>query len=120
VQAVKVIVAGSRGVTDYLQVVEAMSNAALFGIVPTCVFSGTARGVDRLGERWASERGVLIRYFPADWDTLGKRAGYVRNAQMADNADALVALWDGDSRGTKHMIDLASAKGLEVMVFRAG
>lgn len=115
-----VIVAGSRGVTDYLQVVEAMSNATLFGIVPTCVFSGTARGVDRLGERWASEQGVLIRYFPADWDTLGKRAGYVRNAQMADSADALVALWDGDSRGTKHMIDLASAKGLEVMVFRAG
>ncbi len=80
------------------------------------IVSGTARGADRLGERYARERGYEIRQFPADWLNDEKKAGPIRNAKMADNADALIAFWDGTSRGTKNMIDTARRKGLAVRV----
>ena len=79
--------------------------------------SGTARGVDRFGEQWAIENNVAIKPFPADWDTYGKRAGYLRNTQMAEYADALIAVWDGESRGTKHMIDEAKKESLEYFIY---
>ena len=60
--------------------------------------------------------GIPIRYFPADWQTLGKSAGYQRNTQMAQYADALVAFWDGRSKGTKHMIDTAQRFKLDIRV----
>jgi len=82
------------------------------------VVSGTAKGADRLGERFARERGYRIERFPADWNRDGYAAGPVRNAQMAENADALIAFWDGQSRGTKNMIENARRKGLGVRVIK--
>jgi hypothetical protein len=117
---VRTIVAGSRGVVDPRIVAAAMAQAKEQGIAPTSVVSGTARGVDQLGEQWAEDRHLLVHRYPADWDRYGKRAGYVRNKEMAENADALVAVWDGISRGTKHMIDLARWLGLPVYVHRVG
>ena len=110
----RTIIAGSRACTHYddlLRAIDAISWA------PSVVLSGTARGVDRLGERWARESGVPIEQFPADWDQYGKSAGYKRNAEMAQNAEALVALWDFESRGTEHMIQLATKAGLVVYVW---
>lgn len=109
----RTIVAGSRGVTDYAVVCEAISSC---GWEIKTVLSGTAKGVDRLGERWALDNGVPIEKYPADWDRYGKSAGYRRNVMMSQFADALVAVWDGDSRGTKHMIDTAKKAGLRVYV----
>lgn len=63
-------------------------------------------------------RGLPVDEFRADWDTHGKSAGYKRNSQMADHADMLIAFWDGKSKGTKHMIDLARAKKLIVKVVK--
>ena len=80
------------------------------------IISGTCRGADQLGERYAEERGVCIEKFPADWNSLGKSAGPVRNAQMANAAHALVAFWDGKSRGTGNMIDVARTKGLKIRI----
>lgn len=80
------------------------------------VISGTAKGVDRIGEAWAIENEIPLMTFPADWQTYGKRAGFVRNKQMAEEADALIAVWDGESPGTKMMIDLANEYGLQVYV----
>lgn len=80
------------------------------------VVCGKARGADTLGERYAEERGYAVHYFPADWDRYGKSAGHIRNEEMAKNADALVAFWDGKSRGTKDMIKLARQYGLRVRV----
>ena len=77
-----------------------------------------ARGADRLGERYAKERGYKVIYFPADWDIDGRSAGFKRNVKMAEYADALVAFWDGKSSGTKHMIETAQGKGLDVRVKR--
>ena len=90
------------------------------------IVSGAARGADRLGEQYAKVTGYEVSKFPADWDRLVKRAGYVRNAEMAKFAAAdknygvLVAFWDGKSRGTKHMIDLAEKYGLEIHIVRFG
>ena len=82
--------------------------------------SGTARGADILGEQFAYTYEYDVIRFPADWNTYGKSAGYRRNAEMAKYASeaygVLFAFWDGQSRGTKHMIDLAKRYGLEVHV----
>ena len=113
----KVIVAGSRSVTSKSVVFELL-NMVSIGV--TELVSGAASGVDTLGEEWAKEQGIAIKQFPADWEKLGKRAGYVRNEQMAEYADALIAIWDGVSPGSKHMIDVARNKDLSVYVVTVG
>ena len=82
------------------------------------IVSGTARGADQLGEKYAQEKGYSIKRFPADWLGNDKSAGYIRNKQMAEYADALIAFWDKKSKGTKHMIDLARKEGLQVKVVK--
>ena len=57
-----------------------------------------------LGAEWAANHGVPLQHFPAYWDKYGKSAGFIRNAEMGEYADALIAFWDGVSPGTKHMI----------------
>lgn len=109
----KTIIAGSRTIGLYRVVVEAIESS---GYTITELVSGGAVGVDRLGERWAKENGVPIAKFIPDWNKYLKRAGFVRNEQMVNYADALIAVWDGTSRGTKHTIDLARRKGIPVFV----
>lgn len=82
------------------------------------IVSGKAKGADTLGERYAKERGLKIKEFPADWNTFGKMAGPRRNTEMANYADCLVAFWDGESKGTDHMIWTANNLGLKVRVVR--
>lgn len=109
----KVIIAGSRGITD-IRLVEKAIQSSEFNI--TEVVCGCARGVDTLGKDWAISNNIPVTYFPAKWDTYGKSAGYIRNSKMANYADALIAIWDGKSKGTKHMIDLANKNGLYVYI----
>lgn len=111
----RVIIAGSRTISDKATLFQALS---LFKGSITQVVSGTASGADKLGENWAIANKVPLRKFPAEWNKYGKAAGYKRNEEMAQNADALIALWDGISRGTKHMIDIALDHGLIVLVFQ--
>lgn len=111
----KLIVAGSRDITSYDLVLDAFSKFAKTDV--TTIISGGARGVDRLGERLAKEKGFALEVRYADWELHGKRAGYIRNAEMADEGDYLLALWDLKSPGTKHMIRLALDKGLYVEVY---
>lgn len=80
--------------------------------------SGTARGADKLGEEYAKFKGWEIERYPADWSKYGKSAGYIRNKQMADVGNILVAFWDEKSRGTKSMIDIAKSKSLKVYICR--
>jgi hypothetical protein len=87
------------------------------GANPFEVVSGTARGIDSLGEAWAAVHNIAVKRFPAKWKELGKSAGFKRNEQMAKYGDALVAIWDGKSRGTMHMINLAKKHGLTVYVY---
>jgi glycerophosphoryl diester phosphodiesterase len=83
------------------------------------VVSGTAAGADSWGEAWACWYGVPVERFPAHWTTYGRSAGARRNRQMARGADALVAVWDGVSPGTRDMIDVATRAGLRVFVWQA-
>jgi hypothetical protein len=82
----------------------------------TEVVSGCARGADAAGERWAEMRSIPIRRFPADWDKHGKRAGPIRNRQMAEYADALIAFPGG--RGTQDMLRQARERGLLVYEYK--
>lgn len=110
----KVIIAGTRTFQDYdllrRYVDMKLSSVSMRDDIE--IVSGCARGADTLGERYAAERGYPVKRFPADWQQYGKSAGYRRNQAMAQYADALIAFWDGQSRGTMHMIALAKEHGL--------
>lgn len=82
------------------------------------IVAGHASGADSLGEKLAVDHNLHCELHPADWERLGKAAGPIRNAEMADVSDALIAFWNGQSRGTKSMIELAKRKGLQVAVVR--
>jgi hypothetical protein len=97
----KIIVAGSRHLDDWESVCNAIDGSP-FAI--TEVVSGTAIGIDQLGEAWAAANGIPVKAFPAPWKEKGKLAGKIRNIEMAVYADGLVAVWDGMSPGTAHMI----------------
>jgi hypothetical protein len=115
----RIIIAGSRDFNDQKTVDEAVDK--FINQLPCSkiqIISGGARGADRLGENYARARHYELKIFPARWDRYGKRAGYIRNEEMAENADALIAFWDGKSPGTKHMIDIARDKGLNVTVIQ--
>ena len=114
----KVIIAGGRHFSDY-QFLKETCDSLLDELDETIeIVSGTARGADKLGEKYAREKNYQIHRFVAQWDKFGKSAGYRRNAEMADFADMLIAFWDGESKGTSHMIDLANAKNLGVVVMK--
>ena len=113
----RVIIAGSRSFDDY-ELLKSKMDKLLQNKTDITVVCGEARGADSLGRQYAEERGFPILSFPADWKSLGKKAGYIRNEQMAHNADALVVFWDGQSRGTKNMIEIASRLGLQIRIIR--
>jgi hypothetical protein len=110
----KVIIAGSRGLIDYNLIQEAITEA---DFEVTRVIVGGARGIDQLAEQWAKKHFVQYTIFYPNW-SIGKHAGLIRNEKMADNADALIAirLNKKESRGTSHMIDIATKYGLKVFV----
>jgi len=98
----KVIIAGSRSINDYSLVVQAMQNC---GYQVTEIVTGCATGIDRLGEQWARANNIPIKEMPADWNRYGNSAGPQRNRAMAEYADAAVIIWDGESRGTRNMVE---------------
>ncbi len=111
----KTIIAGSRTITDYTLVEEAIKES---GFEITKVISVMAKGVDSLGERWAHNNNIGIHLCPANWNKHGKSAGYIRNTEMADIADALVVIIEGESRGSTHMLNIATKKGLQIFCKR--
>lgn len=124
----RIIIAGSRRLDGWkakYAVGRAMDTLMADGFSrqprgPIMVVSGGADGVDRLGEQWAHRHGEPLRVFDVtdeDWQRHGKQAGPMRNEAMAQYADTLVAIWDGESRGTRNMIDKALAHGLETHVY---
>jgi hypothetical protein len=110
----KVIIAGSRDITT-------LDNETISHIVGTTPFkitelvNGGARGIDLSAYNWAKAKRLPIKTFIPEWDEHGRAAGPIRNRQMAEYADALIAIWDGKSRGTKNMID--TMKRLKKPVF---
>lgn len=119
-ESFRVIIAGCRDFTDYnllCQICDHMLSEKV-KTHKVIVVSGHATGADALGEKYAKERGFILETYPAEWTKYGKQAGPKRNLRMAEVSNALVAFWDGKSRGTKNMIDLANMKGIPVKVVR--
>lgn len=127
----RVIIAGGRDFNDFKllesninKIFKQLSDEKLISIYVNEsnieIICGKARGADTLGEQFAKEYKLSIKYFPADWNTYGKSAGYRRNAEMANYAKedngVLIAFWDGKSKGTKHMIDLAKSNNIRVFI----
>lgn len=114
----KTIIAGSRTIEDYNLLLEAIKDSD-FNI--TQIISGNCRGIDLMGERYARENNIPLRVISANWDQWGKIAGWKRNEQMAEVADALIAIWlineKGEgSKGTRNMISIAKRNGLKIYV----
>lgn len=112
------IVAGSRSFRDYVLLRESLDRFQAEHYEITTVISGKAEGADMLGEQYARERSIPVSPYPARWDLYGKSAGPIRNKEMALAADCLVAFWDGESKGTSNMINVAKELGLKVYVIR--
>lgn len=110
----KTIIAGSRRGVSRGDVEVAMRHCRWH---VTEVVSGGARGVDKHGEEWAREHKIPVYRMPADWNKHGRSAGPIRNRQMALYADALIAIWDGNSQGTEDMIEQARKQRLDVIVY---
>lgn len=110
---VKLIVAGGRDFQNYPLMCKELDK-----IKETieCVVSGDAKGADTYGCIYARDNDIPIRHFPADWQKYGTAAGYVRNKQMGDYADELIAFWDGSSPGTNDMINYMKKLGKKVTV----
>ena len=111
----KVIIAGSRTISSIACIVNAVDQS---GFDITEVVSGMARGVDSLAIDFANLNIIPVHKFPADWNKYGKSAGYIRNQQMAEFADALIAIWDGQSKGTKHMIDIMQKTNKPAFIYQ--
>lgn len=122
----RTIIAGSRTVRDAFLIDRAVEQAKLVGIIPTIVLSGCQKawdgierkyfGADYFGEQWVKKNGIPVERHIANWSTYGKRAGHFRNGEMVLRADALIAVWDGKSKGTSDCIRQAMTSGLLIHV----
>lgn len=114
----KLIIAGGRDFHDYNRLAQVFQSGLVGPLkgYRVSVVSGMARGADLLGRKYALGVCVQVHEFPADWEGLGKRAGFVRNQQMAEFADGLLAFWDGQSRGTADMIGRMRRLGKPVKI----
>jgi predicted Rossmann fold nucleotide-binding protein DprA/Smf involved in DNA uptake len=108
----KLAIVGSRSFSDYEFLKKMIDYHPC-----TCIISGGAKGADTLAKRYAVEHGILIQEFLPNWDLHGKSAGFIRNKQIVEASEELVAFWDKKSPGTKHSIDLAEQAGKPVYIY---
>lgn len=101
----KLIIAGSRTLKVGVDGIDywILRLAESKGVYPTEIVCGCAPGVDSYGRAWAHSKGIPVAEFPADWTRHGRRAGPIRNQEMANYADVLLLMWDGHSRGSANM-----------------
>lgn len=108
------MIAGGRDFDNYQYLSESVDEFInkTFPGEEIVVVSGTARGADKLVEVYAESNGYVVERYPADWNKYGRSAGFRRNEQMMEVADAAIMFWDGESHGTKHDIELSQKKGI--------
>jgi hypothetical protein len=113
----KIIIAGSRNFNDY-NLLEQKVDFYIGENQDIEIISGTARGADKLGERYAINKELKLKRFPADWQKYGKKAGYLRNEEMAKYASHAIIFWDGKSKGTGYMIELCKKYNINYRIIR--
>lgn len=118
----KLLIVGSRSIADYKVLCEAFDEVQQLllsqQVIITAIISGGARGVDAMAEHLAKQKGINLIICPALWDYYGKSAGYKRNQFMGSIANCMLAIWDGKSKGTKHMIDIMNKRNEPVYTWR--
>jgi hypothetical protein len=107
----KVAVIGSRSFNDYERLKDTLSK-----IDVSLLVSGGANGADKLGEQYANENNIPTKIFLPDWEKHGKAAGFLRNTDIINEAELVVAFWDGSSNGTRDSIQKAEKQGKKVMI----
>lgn len=105
-------IVGSRTFDDYEFLCKKLSWVTYETIV-----SGGAKGADFLGKKFAKENNLPYIEFPAKWKKHGKSAGYKRNIKIVDKSDLIIAFWDGQSKGTKHTIDIATKTKTPIIIY---
>ncbi len=114
----RVVIAGCRNYNNYEEAKKYIEHC-LFELQKyhsVIVISGCSSGADALGEGYAIENGLKVEKYPAEWEKLGRRAGPVRNRKMAEICDMVICFWDGESTGTKSMINWANKLGKPVYI----
>lgn len=109
----KIAIVGSRKYQDLEKVIDYVKNLP----EGTVIVSGGASGVDTVAENAARARGLGVISIKPDWKTYGKAAGPIRNQEIVNQSDKLIAFWDGESRGTQSSIRFAQKKGIEVEIW---
>lgn len=115
----KLLIFGDRRFNDY-PLLKTIVDKFIFvqmGVIDS-VISGKAKGTDTLGELWAKGQGLPVLGYPADWDTYGNAAGFIRNKEMAEVADVAIGFLAPESKGTRHMINLCKEKKIPLMVYK--
>ena len=120
--ASRVIIAGGRDFNDYeymsIKLNELFKDQNVFNNKAIKVISGMATGADTLGIRYADDHKLTKILFPANWNGYPRIAGFLRNNDMLSIATHLIAFWDGESSGTKHMIEIAQEKGIPTWILK--
>lgn len=115
----KVLIAGSRGFKDYVKFKHYVDKfLQSFDWSEMMIIEGGALGTDRMAWSYAKEKGIAVQTVKADWDKEGKRAGMIRNRQMGEMATHAIIFWDGESKGTKNMIDVCEELGVKLRKVR--
>ena len=111
-----IIICGSRTFADWKLIRD------LIDSLPddTIVVHGAARGADLIAGACAKQRGLEVHEHPAEWDRFGKRAGFLRNAEMLEKERPVyVYAFTGNlatSKGTRDMVRRAREAGVPVEV----
>ena len=116
----KLVIFGGRTFNNSELMADVLTELNSRGIIPDDVelVCGMARGADITAYKLFKNTCNKVHEYPADWDGLGKRAGYARNTEMAKFAEMGLAFWDLKSKGTKHMIDTMDRLGKTCYVVR--
>lgn len=114
---VKLAVIGSRGFSDYDFFREKLEYLIKnLGEDITYVSGGCKSGGDALIKRYCDENQYeLVEHLP-DWDLHGKKAGFIRNQLIVDDATHLIAFWDNQSKGTLSSIKMAEKKRIPIKI----
>ena len=110
-----VVICGSRGITDR-DLVEYLIENSEFDI--TGVIEGGAKGVDTIAGEWARAQNIPVTVVKPDWHAHGLYAGPKRNREMVQMGEAVIAVWDGKSRGTQSTIAYAKEYGKPIKIWK--
>lgn len=113
-------IVGSRTFTSYSKFKKLVGSYIEANGIPSCIVSGGAKGADSLAERYAKENKIRMQIFLPEWNKYGKKAGLMRNTDIVNNSDVIIAIPTDSSVGTYDTIRKANKKGVSVHVAMNG